>query len=212
LILSENNKLDQAEELRRRMDKHNTFKVELDALRLPSRSKTHAHSNKNIKLSFNFPLFKLISIFIIILLLSIIAYSYYSNNSSGVIKNKEKNLMSKELKSDKEKVEKDIKDNYVSTNQPLNVEVEKDKHTTPVSSKVETNKEEKTNTEIKTQVKTYDIVYHKVGVQETLYRISLKYYGSNKGVTTIMNWNGLKDESIKEGQILKIPIPTSAAK
>ncbi|WP_203246441.1 LysM peptidoglycan-binding domain-containing protein [Sporosarcina beigongshangi] len=55
-------------------------------------------------------------------------------------------------------------------------------------------------TEQESTVKT-----HKVADGETLYRISVKYYGSDVGVEKIKNANGLTSNNIMVGQTLTIP-------
>lgn len=46
---------------------------------------------------------------------------------------------------------------------------------------------------------------HKVANNETLYRISVNYYGSGEGVEKIKRANGLTSNDIMVGQTLKIP-------
>lgn len=55
----------------------------------------------------------------------------------------------------------------------------------------------------------YKIVYHTVAANETLFRISIKYYNSRDGEELIKSWNNLNGNNIYEGQVLKIPIKQS---
>ncbi|MED3624883.1 LysM peptidoglycan-binding domain-containing protein [Neobacillus thermocopriae] len=54
--------------------------------------------------------------------------------------------------------------------------------------------------------KNEKIIYHKVQQQETLFRIAMKYYHSQKGIEIIKRANHLNNEEIYVGQVLKIPL------
>jgi LysM repeat protein len=51
-----------------------------------------------------------------------------------------------------------------------------------------------------------EVVIHKVKDNETLYKISMKYYGSRKGEAIIKEFNNLNDNNIYVGQVLEIPL------
>lgn len=51
-----------------------------------------------------------------------------------------------------------------------------------------------------------NLVYHSVQPNETLFRISMKYYHSQAGIDIIKNANGLASNDIHVGQVLKIPL------
>ncbi|ASS96361.1 LysM peptidoglycan-binding domain-containing protein [Peribacillus simplex] len=53
---------------------------------------------------------------------------------------------------------------------------------------------------------SYKVVLHTVQGEETLFRISMKYYKSQEGIALIREWNGLNGNEISKGQVLKIPI------
>lgn len=55
-------------------------------------------------------------------------------------------------------------------------------------------------------VESSNIVYHTVKPNETLYRISMNYFQSQAGIDIIKNANGLANNEIRVGQVLKIPI------
>ena len=70
---------------------------------------------------------------------------------------------------------------------------------------------EETKEEIKEQSSTstedgYDIVEHVVKANETIFRISMNYYSSQDGIELIKEWNGLSNNTLKVGQVLKIPL------
>jgi LysM repeat protein len=50
------------------------------------------------------------------------------------------------------------------------------------------------------------IIIHTVQENETLYKISMKYYGNRKGEQLIKEQNNLKDNNIYIGQKLEVPI------
>jgi len=63
-----------------------------------------------------------------------------------------------------------------------------------------------TNTDSKSTANTSKVVYHTVKPKETLFKISMKYYQSQKGIDIIKKANKLQNESIYSGQVLKIPL------
>ena len=52
----------------------------------------------------------------------------------------------------------------------------------------------------------YQIIYHTVSPNESLYIISMNYYKSDDGIGQIKKWNHLKGDEIQVGQVLKIPL------
>ncbi len=54
---------------------------------------------------------------------------------------------------------------------------------------------------------SYKIIIHKVKPEETLFRISMNYYGSRDGEDLIRKWNDFSGNDIEAGQELKIPLP-----
>ncbi|AZV44170.1 LysM peptidoglycan-binding domain-containing protein [Peribacillus asahii] len=53
---------------------------------------------------------------------------------------------------------------------------------------------------------SYNVVYHTVQPQETVFSISMTYYKSKEGIPLIQTWNNLNGNNIWVGQKLKIPI------
>lgn len=58
----------------------------------------------------------------------------------------------------------------------------------------------------KTDEQSYQIIHHKVGANDTLYSISMKYYHSRAGEQLIKSKNKLAGNKVYIGQILEIPI------
>lgn len=54
--------------------------------------------------------------------------------------------------------------------------------------------------------KTSKVVYHTVEPKETLFKIAMNYYQSQKGIDIIKKANKLQSEEIYAGQVLKIPL------
>ena len=52
----------------------------------------------------------------------------------------------------------------------------------------------------------YKVVEHVVKAQETIFRISMNYYNSQEGIELIKEWNGLTNNNVRVGQVLKIPL------
>ncbi|WP_049681982.1 LysM peptidoglycan-binding domain-containing protein [Peribacillus loiseleuriae] len=52
----------------------------------------------------------------------------------------------------------------------------------------------------------YQIVYHTVSPNESLFIIAMNYYKSAAGIERIKEWNHIKGDEIQVGQVLKIPV------
>ncbi|WML40400.1 LysM peptidoglycan-binding domain-containing protein [Neobacillus sp. OS1-2] len=53
---------------------------------------------------------------------------------------------------------------------------------------------------------TNKVIYHTVTKQDTLFKIAMKYYQSQKGIEIIKKANKLQSENIYVGQVLNIPL------
>jgi LysM repeat protein len=74
------------------------------------------------------------------------------------------------------------------------------------SDKINQEQTEVTKSPTNTTVQTSKIIYHTVQPQETLYKLATKYYHSKTGIEIIRKANGLPNEQINIGQVLKIPL------
>ncbi|MFC4324138.1 LysM peptidoglycan-binding domain-containing protein [Litchfieldia salsa] len=177
---------------------------------LPPRSKVHKNSKKNTKLKIKFPVVRLLSLFFILLVLTIISTTIYYKDSISlpIIVEEDNQIYEKinyankeplQIKTKNEIIDKEIEDEPLVSN---NDEITTDENTTT----------EVKNNDLAVQRKQqepkneYEIKYHTVNSSETLYRISNIYYQSRDGEQLIKEWNGLKGNRIYEGQVLKIPI------
>jgi len=86
-------------------------------------------------------------------------------------------------------------------------DTEKEKSTT-VKEKEKEAKEKSTNAKEEQPKKeeSYNVVYHTVQPQETVFSISMTYYKSKEGIPLIQKWNNLNGNNIWVGQKLKIPL------
>ncbi|MGN1401204.1 MAG: LysM peptidoglycan-binding domain-containing protein [Bacillus sp. (in: firmicutes)] len=77
------------------------------------------------------------------------------------------------------------------------------------SSSTNTEKEQstsKTEEKKETEPSGPKVVEHTVQSKETIFRIAMNYYGSQKGIEIIKNYNGLNGNDLRVGQVLKIPL------
>lgn len=204
---------DQAERLRKRIEKKEHHINDHQSEVLPPRSKIHQQKKKKTKLKLKYPIIRLLALFFV--LLPIVSFSIYTineNNKNAIepVNNEQKSIESVDFEDEEETEESnaanDGKDIENPSNEPNNVEVELPKEnsspptandkSTP-SEKAATNVDKDSNVEMK---------YHKVQRDETLYRIAMKYYHSPSGIETIKKANGIKGNEIISGQTLKIPI------
>ncbi|MFY4775948.1 LysM peptidoglycan-binding domain-containing protein [Metabacillus sp. RGM 3146] len=116
--------------------------------------------------------------------------------------------VNEENKKDTKKVQED---------KPANVKKEEQAKTEPKTAQSELKDEKKTakdksekagtsETADKEPNKNVKVVQHTVLPQETLYRISMKYYKSRSGEEKIRKWNKLQDNEVYAGQVLEIPL------
>ncbi|MFS0656382.1 LysM peptidoglycan-binding domain-containing protein [Bacillus sp. 179-C3.3 HS] len=70
----------------------------------------------------------------------------------------------------------------------------------------EQKKQQEAEKKQKKEKKPVRVVQHTVGPEETLYRISMKYYQDRSGEEKIRAYNQLKGNSVYSGQVLNIPL------
>lgn len=74
------------------------------------------------------------------------------------------------------------------------------------SSKTDSQKNEQGTGGETSQTVEEKVIYHKVQPNETLFRIAMNYYKSQDGIEIIRNANGIIENEIQVGQVLKIPL------
>ncbi|AST92281.1 MULTISPECIES: LysM peptidoglycan-binding domain-containing protein [Sutcliffiella] len=204
---------DQASELR---DKAKIKKA------YPPRSKVHADKKKKTKWKIHYPIVRLVFISFLLIPIVILAVTQQQKGNSILSKilptenrmaeqiqiSKPTSQPSQEDKKDEEKDEEVVivdKQTDSSISNPKDSGNNSNNNTKDPKSEAEPKKEEKVIDRQKIE-DNVEIKYHTVEKEETLYRISMKYYNGRHGEKIIRDYNGLINNDIKEGQVLKIPI------
>jgi len=214
---------DQAEILRKKMnDNHDD-----DSLTsLPPRSEIHQHKKKKQSWKLRFPMIRFLTVLFVLLpiiIYTVISYIEKSKNSSHEPTVVEPEFISVDIETEKSK--NDTKENHLKENEeiiPPKEEPDKVEFTPSEEEHGESkdpditdeNSKEKNNLD-KGQIgeqpqqnePNYQFVQHQVQLNETLFRISMKYYQSQEGIELIKRWNNITDNEIHVGQMLTIPIP-----
>ncbi|WP_142354019.1 LysM peptidoglycan-binding domain-containing protein [Fredinandcohnia onubensis] len=194
---------------------------------LPSRSEIHRQKKKKTRFKIKYPIIRLLALLFILLPVAILSFKFNTNpeklEASPVKKSANFESISYENKDEAvrypETDEEETPTEETETERvPETTEQEETKQ--PEVKKQEEPKEEagqqvnentSSNEEAKQPVQEqpkdrYDVKYHKVKADETLYRISMKYYKSRSGEELIKRENNLNGDTVIEGQVLKIPI------
>ncbi|WP_153122680.1 LysM peptidoglycan-binding domain-containing protein [Peribacillus tepidiphilus] len=218
-----NKNLDQAESLRSEVELVNRNVRLKDSL--PSRAEIHGKKKQKVKLKIKYPLIKLLSLFFILMPITIYAL-YTSGNDEKVvnsiseekkgfetieINNNEPSFISSSYDQESKKqnsLTDEIRSGSNTENHTKHTEQKMaSTETVNPSSKEEQNSDEQEKDHAGDRKNDeYKIVYHTVQPQETVFRISMKYYGSQEGIPLLKEWNNIQDNNIKVGQVLKVPI------
>ncbi|WP_409301435.1 LysM peptidoglycan-binding domain-containing protein [Peribacillus sp. SCS-155] len=192
---------------------------------LPSRSENRRNKKKKRASKFKFPLLKLLSAFFILLPLTIYALYSHSQGKRLLEQDKQDNpyeLVEVETESgipamasvsgilEEENTKEDTAESEAGSISDISEE-----NAGAQGGRAEENKEKQDaddNTSISPQtedmdINDYNLIYHTVQPKETIFRISMKYYNSQKGIPLIRKWNNLEGNEIEAGQRLIIPIP-----
>ncbi|SFA98135.1 MULTISPECIES: LysM peptidoglycan-binding domain-containing protein [unclassified Bacillus (in: firmicutes)] len=214
---------DQAERLRQRIEKIQEASEKKDEL--PPRGNLHRHKSKKTNLKVKFPVIRLLVLFFILLPITIFSvYSYLEGDnepSNEAVKENDSGYetINFEKRNDEQKSETK-KEDSINEDQQSDVEEKPADASTP-SQKVESNKvipdadkQEATGNVVEEKAKQEqpavenippgNYIYHTVQSQETLFAIAMKYYQSKSGIEIIQKDNGIKNNDIKAGQVLKI--------
>ncbi|MGY3714155.1 LysM peptidoglycan-binding domain-containing protein [Sutcliffiella cohnii] len=205
---------DQASELR---DKAKIKKA------YPPRSKVHADKKKKTKWKIHYPIVRLVFISFLLIPIVILAVTQQQKGNSILSKilptenrmaeqiqiSKPTSQPSQEDKKDEEKDEEVVivdKQTDSTISEPKDSGNNSNNNTNDPKSEAEPKKEEEKVIDQQKIEDNVEIKYHTVEKEETLYRISMKYYNGRHGEKIIRDYNGLINNDIKEGQVLKIPI------
>lgn len=216
---------DQAERLRQRIEKIQEASEKKDEL--PPRGNLHRHKSKKTNLKVKFPVIRLLVLFFILLPITIFSlYSYFEGNnetSNDAVEETSSGgyeTINFQKNNDDQKSET-TKEDAVKKEDKQSNEEKKSADTPKPDEKLETNKvvsdaqeqdttgdvsEENADTEQPAieNIPPGNYIFHTVQSQETLYRIAMKYYQSKSGIEIIKEDNGITNNEIKTGQVLKI--------
>lgn len=202
--------------------------------KLPPRSVYHAQAKGNDKNNFKIklPFIRLFMFIAAILVVTIVSISLFSKDSSptgGTAQPDEptppiSNIgqADSDEEEDKDTGEEEDSSNVVVVKPNITIKPVTPTDQTDGSADSQDNTKEDTELEVETpqtnsptttpsttpatpETPKVEYIQHVVQKEETLYRIAMNYLKSPDGVETIKKLNGLKDTTIKEGQILKIP-------
>ncbi|MFD1738591.1 LysM peptidoglycan-binding domain-containing protein [Bacillus salitolerans] len=204
---------DQAQHLRERMDNIKGDETpNQDVLTLPPRSKIHKAKDekKKTKIKLKYPIIRMLMLLFILLPIALLSINYYLNNQEPTFKpaSNPNSDYKEEISLDKKEEKMQTETKNSSKTESVD-QISQDQG----SSESDTVKEvtqvpEPTSTQQDNDVKktNYDIVFHTVKQEETLYSISQHYYKSRTGEELIKQWNNLNGNDIEVGRVLKIPI------
>ncbi|MFC0415497.1 LysM peptidoglycan-binding domain-containing protein [Cytobacillus solani] len=220
---------DQAERLRKKIEKNLDNENEPVKEKLPPRSRLHHQKKKKNKWKIKYPVISLLALFFILLPIAVLSIYHSLNGDSPRSSEKASTANSGfetvgyENKKDKEtviEVKEDTpntKDDAAKNNNqadsdssiptprdPVNGD-ENDKGLTETSKESENQSNQELPKEQEEQKEEVAVIYHTVKSNENLFRIALKYYQSQDGVEIIRKANNLNGTDIHVGQVLTIP-------
>ena len=166
---------DQAENLRKKMENISN-QQESNEFHLPPRSQVHSKKKKT-KWKMKHPLVRILALFFVLLPIAI--YSMYH-----LVEKRPIQVVT-------------IDDESYET-----VDVDQQKEKAPQRKPLENEGKEEEHASDETEP---SFTYHTVQENETLYSIAMKYYGNEKGMDLIKEWNHLTSTKLQKGQVLKIP-------
>ncbi|MGA9224981.1 MAG: LysM peptidoglycan-binding domain-containing protein [Mesobacillus sp.] len=224
---------DQAERLRKRVERKSEQAVDKKET-LPPRSELHRLKQKKTKVKVKYPVIRLMALFFILLPITFFSIISYLDGSKGPLDLTEERagveLIDVQSGSGDDSRAKDSSDDEDSPAieeiaEPEDIDVAaaapapesgNDKNTpeNPVSTKEHvaaetTTKQPAAESPPASTVNAEGnekIIYHTVQPSETIFRVAMKYYKSQEGISIIKNANNIQGNEIQAGQVLKIPI------
>ncbi|MFS0822918.1 LysM peptidoglycan-binding domain-containing protein [Bacillus sp. 1P02SD] len=201
---------------------------------LPPRSEFHKTKKKKTKVRIKYPIIRLLALLFVLLPVAILSYKFNSipdqiestpvkksinfESISYEDEDEDENEQAPGVNEPEEESEKVEQKSTVEKEEPPQPEVEKQvegpTNEEPKQNAVENNppptaEETKVTQPVQQKEKPkdrYDVKYHTVKADETLYRISMHYYNSRSGEELIKRWNNINGDTVVEGQVLRIPI------
>lgn len=209
--------LDQAQILRKKFNSTQKDETgEMNALTLPPRSRTHQvkDEKKKTKIKFKYPIIRLLAMLFVLLPIAILGYTYHQSNTNPTSKDllQGQSLYKEEISIDKQKDSNEALEKPDQSVQDDEGENQETVETPTVSNPPQPNQDSERDQALPTTDSNdtdYDIVFHEVKENDTLYSISKQYYGSREGEAIIIEWNALKGNTVENGKVLKIPLRPS---
>ncbi|RTR30400.1 LysM peptidoglycan-binding domain-containing protein [Robertmurraya yapensis] len=224
---------DQAQRLRKRISKKSEAHEELitSSATLPPRSRVHQQEQKRKKtrLKLKYPIIRLLAIFFILLpvvSIYIINHNKEKASTESVDHNEQGNIESVNVTdedegvsiSDSTVIEENVEDvneeivaeSVAGSEEEANQEtevVESEEMENPASTQTTVNDKNTTPpvTAPETNTASEAVQSHTVQPGENLFRIAMKYYGSQSGIEKIKQANNIQGNEIQVGQTIKIP-------
>ncbi|PLS16381.1 peptidoglycan-binding protein LysM [Bacillus sp. M6-12] len=185
--------------------------------KLPTRSEVHRDKRKKNKWKIKFPMLKLLSLFFILLPITIYSLYSYFDQKQDAGRNGESsggyetiNIGGSSEGSGHIPAQAETPPETETSTSIQNESYAKDdlagepKAPAPAAAAKPADEQGKQQNE--SDPPGYKVLYHTVQPQETIFRISMKYYKSQDGIPLIREWNSLQANEIEVGQVLKIPI------
>lgn len=213
---SKQDSYDQAEKLRKRMEKNHLILEEKEgsvtnASKLPPRSEVHRNKDdKKIKIRIRYPIVRLLVLIFIVLVTIIPGYYYWNDNVQPVDTDQNSNNATNNNNVDVIEMQNKqplVEDEFVIAN-PEDEESDEIATTEEEAEKNDQkNVVDDTESSESIQSPKEQFIIHRVKPGETLYRVSMKYFKSREGEELIKKANHLDENgTIYSGQRLKIPV------
>jgi LysM repeat protein len=206
--LEQQNAHDQAEQLRKQVEDWKQQIDKQDALSLPPRSEVHKQKQKKKKTKWKmkYPVIRLLTLFFILLPVSILSIYYLNDKQSLHVVT----LQPQPSNNSYEPI--DIANQEEEEKPPVKAETN-EQHIAPnvMSShksrvKAETNKQHASSNDEANEKSKQKVITHIVKENETLFSIAMQYYETDEGMDIIKKWNHLKNSQLHKGQVLQIPM------
>jgi LysM repeat protein len=185
--LEQQNAHDQAEQLRKQVEDWKQQIDKQDALSLPPRSEVHKQKQKKKKTKWKmkYPVIRLLTLFFILLPVSILSI-YYLNDKQSL------HVVTLQPQPSNNSYE------------PIDIANQEEEEKPPV--KAETNKQHASSNDEVNEKSKQKVITHIVKENETLFSIAMQYYETDEGMDIIKKWNHLKNSQLHKGQVLQIPM------
>lgn len=226
---------DQAERLRKKVERKTDQATAEKKDSLPPRGELHRQKQKKTKVKVKYPVIRLMALFFILLPVTFFSIISYLEGSKGPFEISKEQAgvelidveSSSKAKAENKEGEGAPAIDEISESQQIDLPAAPapssggDKNS-PSSLNINSEKEQKKESDKATAVTQpaaevsaqppvdssageEKIVFHTVQPNETLFRVAMKYYKTQAGIEIIRKANNIKGNEIQAGQVLKIP-------